>query len=48
MGGKGNRKSLRKIAGENCAGPLRDLAYENVEVTEPMQTDSDNRGWIFL
>ncbi|KAF1785471.1 hypothetical protein GQ600_2956 [Phytophthora cactorum] len=44
MGGKRNRKRLQKMAAEIRAGPLHDGSYNDLEVTEPMQTDSDSCG----
>ncbi|KAG3005877.1 hypothetical protein PC120_g17703 [Phytophthora cactorum] len=44
MGGKRNRKRLQNMAAEIRAGPLHDDSYNDLEVTEPMQTDSDSCG----
>ncbi|EEY63241.1 cysteine protease family C48, putative [Phytophthora infestans T30-4] len=44
MGGKRNKKRLQKMAEEIRTGPLRDDSYEALEVTEPVQTDSDSCG----
>ncbi|EGZ10292.1 hypothetical protein PHYSODRAFT_523025 [Phytophthora sojae] len=44
MGGKRNKKRLKKMASELLAGPLEDEAYSDIEVTEPKQTDSDSCG----
>ncbi|EGZ11302.1 hypothetical protein PHYSODRAFT_338022 [Phytophthora sojae] len=44
MGGKRNKKRLKKMASELLAGPLEDEAYSDIEVTEPKQTDGDSCG----
>ncbi|EEY56678.1 cysteine protease family C48, putative [Phytophthora infestans T30-4] len=44
MGGKRNKKRLQKMAEEIRTGPLRDDSYEALEVTEPVQTNSDSCG----
>ncbi|EEY57074.1 cysteine protease family C48, putative [Phytophthora infestans T30-4] len=44
MGGKRNKKRLQKMAEEIRTGPLRDDSYKALEVTEPVQTDSDSCG----
>ncbi|EEY56999.1 uncharacterized protein PITG_10552 [Phytophthora infestans T30-4] len=44
MGGKRNKKRLQKMAKKIRTGPLRDDSYEALEVTEPVQTDSDSCG----
>ncbi|KAG2854006.1 hypothetical protein PC113_g13680 [Phytophthora cactorum] len=44
MGGKRNRKRLQNMAAEIRAGPLHYDSYNDLEVTEPMQTDSDSCG----
>ncbi|EGZ20618.1 hypothetical protein PHYSODRAFT_491223, partial [Phytophthora sojae] len=44
MGGKRNKKRLKKMASELLADPLEDEAYSDIEVTEPKQTDSDSCG----
>ncbi|KAG3248066.1 hypothetical protein PI124_g7241 [Phytophthora idaei] len=44
MGGKRNRKRLQDMAAEIRAEPLHDDSYNDLEVTDPMQTDSDSCG----
>ncbi|ETK89524.1 hypothetical protein F441_06589 [Phytophthora nicotianae CJ01A1] len=44
MGGKRNKKRLQKMAEDISGRPLHDNSYEALEVSEPMQTDSDSCG----